>query len=87
MRIVRVWISAFAFMFAITVSWWLTLPVIVSVADAIEAAAPADVPEVTLLIDTVSYAASLWGPLLDLFILIWAFTESQRRDVESEIYT
>ena len=84
---IRVWISALIFMFAITASWWLTLPIVISIADTLKPMVPSTVHEVSLLIDAVSYVTTLWGPLLDLFILIWAFMESQRRDVESEIYS
>ena len=85
MRMIRVWISCFIFMFVVTASWWLTLPMVISIADTLKPMTL--IPEASLLIDTVSYIATLWGPLLDFFILIWAFMESQRRDVESEIYS
>ena len=84
MRVVKVWVSALVFMFVITVSWWITMPVVLAFINAVSSSIT--VSEGIMLMNAVGYVAVLWGPLLDLFILVWAFMESQRRDVESEIY-
>lgn len=84
MRIVYVWLSAFTLLFMISVGWWVSLPVVIGVSQGLR-------PQITspngLLIATaIEYVSYIWGPLFDVFILLWAVLNSQRRDVESEVY-
>ena len=84
MRIVFVWLSAFTLLFMISVGWWVSLPVVIGVSQGLR-------PQITnpngLLIATaIEYVSYIWGPLFDVFILLWAVLNSQRRDVESEVY-
>jgi hypothetical protein len=84
MRIVYVWLSAFTLLFMISVGWWVSLPIVIGVSMSLK-------PQITdpagLNIATaVEYVGYVWGPLFDIFILLWAILNSQRKDVESEVY-
>jgi len=84
MRIVYVWLSAFTLLFMISVGWWVSLPVVIGVSQGLR-------PQITdpngLNIATaVEYVDYIWGPLFDGFIILWALLNSQRKDVESEVY-
>ena len=84
MRILFVWFTALVLFTFITFSWYLSQPIVIGVARALE-------PEITnpsaqgiaTIIEFVSY---VWGPIFDVIILGWAIISSQRRDVESELY-
>ena len=84
MRIVYVWLWAFTLLFIISVEWWVSLPVVIGVSQGLR-------PQITnpngLNIATaVEYVGYAWGPLFDGFIILWALLNSQRKDVESEVY-
>lgn len=84
MRIIRVWVTATAMIFMVSIGWWTTQPVILSVgyaiANMITSASGLNVKT------AVEYACYAWGPLLIIFILLWAVYSSQQRDIESELY-
>jgi len=84
MRIVYVWLWTFTLLFMISVGWWVSLPVVIGVSQGLR-------PQITnpngLNIATaVEYVGYAWGPLFDGFIILWALLNSQRKDVESEVY-
>jgi hypothetical protein len=84
MRIVFVWLSAFTLLFMITMGWWVSQPVVIGVSQALRGQMTN--PNGLLIATMVEYVSYVWGPLFDVFILLWAVLNSQRRDVESEVY-
>lgn len=85
MRIVMVWITAFSLLFIITLGWYVTLPVIIGVSRNLNATT-SDNPNVANISTAIEYAAYAWGPIMMLFIVLWAIISSQKRDVESEVH-
>jgi len=84
MRIIVVWMTAIFLIFVISLGWYVTLPTVIGVSYALNS---------TLTHSTgrsisagIQYVAYAWGPLLCIFILLWAIISSQKRDVESEVY-
>jgi len=71
--------------FMVSMSWYVTLPMCIGVARAINSTVT--MAEGRLTINTVEYVCYIWGPLFIVFILFWAILNSQRRDVESEVYS
>jgi hypothetical protein len=82
MRIVWVWISAMTLLFMVTVGWWVSQPVVIGVSQGLRSQISGTGLNIATMIEYVSYA---WGPLFDVFVLVWAFMESQRHDMESEV--
>lgn len=85
MRIVVVWITAFILLFVFTVSWYATVPAVIGVSRGLSDSYSEN-PNAANIGTAVEYVGYAWGPLLDIFILVWAVISSQKRDVESEIY-
>lgn len=84
MRIVLVWIVAITLIFSISLSWYVSQPIILGVSRSINSSVTTSQGRnVVTAIEYVSYA---WGPILIVFVLLWAVVSSQHRDVESEIY-
>lgn len=83
MRILVVWLNAFAIMFMVTIGWWISQPVVLGVSSGLKSQMSGAGLSVAY---AVEYASYVWGPILDVFILLWAFMNSQKRDVESEVY-
>jgi hypothetical protein len=67
----------------ITVGWWVCLPIVAAVSNALKPSMGASGLNVATAIE---YANYVWGPILDVFIVLLALLNSQRRDVESEVY-
>ena len=84
MRIVMVWIVAVTIIFTISLSWWVSLPVIMGVSYGLNSSITA--PQGRNIAKGVEYVAYAWGPVLVLFILLWAVVSSQRKDIDSSIY-
>lgn len=82
MRLVKVWFYAIFFMAVVTAAWWLTMPIILTISSAFEFT----IHEAQLVVQMVSFASTIWGPLLDVVIVSWALLNSQKRDVESELF-
>ena len=85
MRIVFVWLTAFTLLFAVSMGWYVSLPVVLSMSNGLK-------PQITearglTLAVAVEYVSYVWGPLCDVFIVLWAILNSQKRDVESEAYS
>jgi len=85
MRIVVVWLTALILLFVVSVGWYASLPIVIGVSQTMANyySESSLASNIALAIEYVTYA---WGPLLDLFIVLWAIMSSQRRDVESEVY-
>lgn len=84
MRIIAVWLTAILLLFVISVSWWATLPAIIGVSFALNDSITH--PTGRSISTGIQYAGYAWGPLLCIFILLWAIISSQKRDIESEVY-
>lgn len=80
-----VWIIAVILLFSISLSWYVTLPVLIGFSRALNSSyyANANARNIGLAVEYASYA---WGGLFDIFVLLWALVSSSRRDVESEYY-
>lgn len=85
MRIVVVLIVASILIFTITLSWYITLPMLIGISRALNETYYSDpnARNIALAVEYVSYA---WGGLFDLFILLWAIVSASKYDVESERY-
>jgi len=86
MRIVMVWIVAITLIFIISVGWYVSQPVIIGVSRAINASIVGTETNARNTITIIEFVSFIWGPVFILFILLWAFVSSARRDVESEVY-
>lgn len=84
LRIVQVWIVAIILIFTISLGWYVSQPIVLGVSRSLESSiAPGQGRLVATGVEYVSYA---WGPLLIIFILLWAIVSSSKKDIESEIY-
>jgi len=84
MRILFVWLSASVMIFTVTVGWYVSQPAVLGVAYAIKTSITN--PTGQSIATLVEYASFWWGPLIDLFILLWAYVSSQRTEYESYAY-
>jgi len=84
MRIVFVWLAAITMMFVVTVGWYISQPVVMGVAYALKASISH--PSAQSILTLVEYASFWWGPITDMFILLWAFINSQKSEYESYVY-
>jgi len=85
MRIVIVWIVTSILIFTVSVSWWVSQPVVIGVSRGINATIYSN-PNARNVATAIEYVSYAWGPLLIIFLLAWAIINSQKRDIESEIY-
>jgi len=84
MRIVMVWIVTIILIFTISLGWYVSQPIVIGVSRGLKSSiTDANGKLVATAVEYVSYA---WGPILNIFVLLWAVISSQKRDVESEIY-
>lgn len=83
MHIVRVWVTASILLFVVTLGWYVSQPVVIGMARSLQPMFDQSGLNIATTIEYVSFA---WGPILDIFILLWAIISSQARDVESQIY-
>ena len=84
MRIVYVWLTTFTLLFMISVGWWVSLPIVIGVSMGLKSQITS--PNGLLIATAIEYVSYIWGPLFDIFIILWAVLNSQHRDVESEVY-
>ena len=84
MRIVWVWIVALSIMFTVTVVWYIFLPISFALSTNIESQITLN-PALNIL-RLVEFVTIAWGPLWDLFVIFWAYMESQRVDPTSVTY-
>jgi hypothetical protein len=71
-------------LFMISVGWWVSLPIVIGVSQGLRAQITN--PNGLNIATMVEYVEYVWGPLFDVFILVWAIMEGQRHDVESEVH-
>jgi hypothetical protein len=84
LRILLVWIVAASMIFVVSVGWWVSLPIVLGVAQGLNSSITNT--NARLVVTGVKYVAYVWGAILVLFIVLWAIISSQQRDVESAIY-
>lgn len=84
MRIVWVLVVGIILIFTISVGWYVSQPVVMGVASAVNNSITNENGRV--IAKGVQYVSFAWGPVLDLFILLWMAISAQKRDVESEVY-
>ena len=84
MRMVIVSIVALGLFFIVTVSWYVTLPVTIGVARAINGTITLAQAQQT--VNVIEYACYIWGPLFDGFIVLWWFMTATQTEVESRLY-
>lgn len=84
MRIVRVWVVAIILVFSVSLSWYVSQPIVLGVSRGIGSSITSS--QGKLVATGVEYVSYAWGPLLIIFVLLWAIISSQKYDRESEIY-
>ena len=84
MRIVRVLVVGIILIFTVSLGWWVSQPVVIGVSRGINASVT-DARGRTAM-TAIEYGSYAWGPLIDVFILLWMITSAGKRDVESELY-
>lgn len=85
MRMIVVWSVALTLLFTVSVGWLICLPICFALSSSIEAQV-STLPSALGAFRIIEYVVILWGPIWDIFILLWAFMESHRIDVTSQVY-
>ena len=83
MRMLFVIITGLTLLFIITTAWYVSQPVIVSIAGAFFSSLSGDAQSVMGL---VQFCSIIWGPIFDILIIVWMIASAQMRDVESDLY-
>ena len=84
MRIVMVWVVAITLIFTVSLSWYISQPIVLGVSRGLNSSITSS--QGKLVATGVEYVSYAWGPLLIMFVLLWAIISSQKRDIESEVY-
>lgn len=84
MRVIWVWIVAFSLMFTVTLGWYIFLPVSFAISSSIET--QISISPALNILRLVEFLTIVWGPFWDVFIVVWAYMESQRIDPMSARY-
>jgi len=84
MRIVQVWIVAIILVFTISLGWYVSQPIVLGVSRGLNSSITS--PQGRLVATGVEYVSYAWGPLLMMFVLLWAVISSSKYDQESEVY-
>ena len=85
MRIVLTWVFGVFIMATITMGWYITLPILLSVS-RFTASMVTDA-NVVAHINFVEIIGYVWGPIFDLGILLYLILFATKRDVQSEYAT
>jgi len=79
-----VWIVAIIIIFTVSLGWWVSLPIVLGVAQGLDSSITDERGKsISMGVQFVAYA---WGPISIMFIVLWAVMSSQRRDIDSSIY-
>jgi len=81
-----VWIVGLTLIFIISVGWYVSQPIVLGVSRTVNASIVGTETNARNTITMIEYTSFLWGPVFILFVLLWMFVSSARRDVESEVY-
>lgn len=84
MRIIFVLITGLTLMATITVAWYISQTLVVSIAHSFLPQMGSG--EGLSVMNLVEFANIIWGPLFDGIILFWMIASAQARDVESDLY-
>lgn len=83
MRVLFVWVTAIIVLFIVTVGWYISSQVVVTIASQ---AMTGLTGRAFSLLTLVEYVAAWWGPILDVVVLIWAILNSQEIDPNSRAF-
>ena len=79
-----VWIVAITIIFIVSIGWYVSQPVVMGVASAMNSSTTN--PQARTVAVGVQYVSFAWGPVLILFVLLWAVISSSKHDVESTVW-
>ena len=83
LRVLNVWFTAILIIFIITLGWYITNGVVITIAYQTMGDLSAQAFSVLTLLQ---YVAAWWGPLFDIIVILWAIINSQETDPNSRIY-
>jgi hypothetical protein len=84
MRMIFVIITGLTLMLTITVAWYVSQTIVLSICEAF--IGEIGTGEGYNIMSLVQFCNIIWGPLFDGIILFWMIASAQARDVESDIY-
>lgn len=85
MNIIMVWVTALILCSVVTVGWYISNTVVNTIASGSMDIIGTSGQGFNLL-KLLEYVNIAWGPVLDFFIILWAFASSSARDITSDIY-
>lgn len=85
MRIIRVSVIAMILLFTISIVWYVSQPAVIGVSRALNSTYYENA-NARNVATAVEYGSIAWGPIVDIFILLWWVLSAGKKDVESEIY-
>lgn len=83
MRILFVWLTCISMCGIITIGWYLSQTIVISIANSMLGGVSG---QGLSLLTTIEYVNSWWGPIFDVVVVLWAIMSSQASDVESQVY-
>lgn len=84
MRILWVWVVAIILMSSVSFGWYVSLPVVFGISEGLAGVGLSGTAQG--IVTVIQYVTIWWGPIMILFILLWALISSQRVDPTSERY-
>lgn len=84
MKMVFIIITGLTLMGMITVAWYVSQTIILSICQAF--IGEIGTGEGYSIMSLVQFCNIIWGPVFDIIILFWMIASAQARDVESDIY-
>jgi hypothetical protein len=84
MKILFVWITATILCLTITTAWYVGNFMVVSIAHSFATLITGG--QGGQLVGLIEFMMSIWGPLFDLMVLVWALVSSGRVTTESQTY-
>ena len=84
MRIIFVLITGILLMGVVTVAWYISQPIVLSLCAGFFGEITGEGLNIMHL---VQFANIVWGPVFDAIILLWMVASAQARDIESEVYS
>ena len=70
---------------SVTVGWYLCNTVLLSLMPSVLASTGLEGPGFSLA-TVIMFAATWWGPIFDVIVVVWAVASSQMEDATSAIY-
>lgn len=78
-----VWLTAVALIFSITVGWYISQDLVLSIAHSTLGDVTGRAAQTVSLIEFLNI---IWGPLFDILVILWAIVSSQANDPQSVMY-